>query len=848
MRFPIRTPWVWLVLAVAITASAKAQLPAPRLTGFFPAGGKAGTQFDLTLTAIADLEGARELRFDHPGITALPKLQMVEGQPDAQPVANTFVVTVAADVPPGLYEVSVWGTYGLSNPRLFEVGDRAEVSEVEPNNAPATATVVAEGSLINGRIQEARDIDWYRVALKQGQRLLARLWAARLDSRLDATLELSDAQGHIVEVSRDDLGRDPLVDFTAPADGEYLLRVFDAQFAGGQEYFYRLTVGAVPHVDFVFPPSVPAGGPAKLTLYGRNLPGASPVDGVLIAGKSIEQVDVEVTPPADANSATELTWQSPQRPAALANDGFSYRLSTPSGAANPVLLSWARAAVTREIEPNDNAAQPQPLSIPGECVGQFYPRKDVDYFTFTAEKGQTLTLDVFAQRLGTTASPYLLVEHLKANDNGEVTPKTVLEAGLEPKGNVGPPSFDTKSDDPVLKFTAPEAGNYRILLRDLFNEVRGDPRLAYRLVIRPEQPDFRVAVLPEFPGDANATPQLWPAQLAKGGAAHLTAVVQRSEGFGGPVDLSVEGLPAGVHCNGATVDASQTSTRLVLMADEGAADWAGPLRIVARGKIGEATVERVCRAATVVTNGATAQKVSAVSRLSHALLLGVSGVAPYSAQLGHERMTVVQSARVDLPIKLTRRGEFQAAVALTGVNLPAKAQNDTVTIAAGQADAMARLFMAQDTPPGAYTLYLSASAPVSFTKNADGKDKKDVPVVIPSSPVTVNVELGPLVLGPQPPNNGAVKKGTSMEIPVGVNRRNEFAGPVTLDLILPNGVAGVTTAEVTVPADQSTGKLVVQAAADATEGNHPYVAVRARLNWKDKAVEVHQPIPLTVQP
>lgn len=850
-----RRPGRWLTAIALVVAQigaynglAIAQLPAPRLTAVFPAGGQQGTQFELTLTGIADLEGARELRFDHPGITAVAKTQPVEGQAAPQPVPNTFLVAVAADTPVGLYEIAALGTYGLSNPRLFEIGDRPETAETEPNNAAAQATAIVQGATINGRIQEARDADWYRFAATAGQRVLARLLAVRLDSRLDASLELYDAQGRLLEISRDDLGRDPLVDFTVPADGEYLLRVYDAQYSGGQEFFYRLTVGAVPHIDFVFPPAVAAGGPARITLYGRNLPGASPVDGVLIRGRSIEQLDVELAPPADAAAPTELLWQSPQRSAALGNDGFAYRLSTPQGATNAALLSWARAPVVPEIDPNDAPEAAQTLTLPCECVGQFYPQGDVDYFTFAAEKGQNLSVEVFAQRLGTTASPYLLIEQLKTNDKGETTAKTIVEAGMEPKGNVGPPSFDTNTDDPALKFTAPETATYRILLRDLFNQSRGDPRLVYRLAVRPETPDFRVAVLPEFPNDANANPQVWPAQLAKGGAMHLTAVVLRQGGFAGPVELSVEGLPGGVSCAGATVGGNQNSTRLVLTAEESAADWAGPIRVLARGQVGEQTLLRVCRAATIVANGAPAQKLPAQTRLSRQLSLGVQGTAPFASQLATARTEVVQSARLDLPVKVTRRGEFQGAVALTGANLPDKVQNDTVTVPAGQTDGLARLFFAQDTPPGTYTLHLSASGPVPFTKNADGKDKKDLAVVTPSTPVTVIVKPGPLVLGPQPPGNGVIKKGAALEIPVGVNRRNEFAGPVTLDLLLPPGVAGVTAAEVVVPADQSTGTLKVQAAADASEGNHPYVAVRARLTWNEQAIEVHQPIPLNVQP
>lgn len=49
-------------------------------------------------------------------------------------VANTFTVTVAADVPAGLYDVRVRGLFGISNPRMFRVDSLPEIAEVEPNN------------------------------------------------------------------------------------------------------------------------------------------------------------------------------------------------------------------------------------------------------------------------------------------------------------------------------------------------------------------------------------------------------------------------------------------------------------------------------------------------------------------------------------------------------------------------------------------------------------------------------------------------------------------------------------------------------------------------------------------
>src|SRR5205814_4712194 len=92
-----------VVSALLAERPALAQLPQARLNAVFPAGGQRGTSIDLTLAGGTDLDEASALYFSHPGITAAQKTQMVEGQP--QPVAGTFTVTIAADVPIGVYDV-----------------------------------------------------------------------------------------------------------------------------------------------------------------------------------------------------------------------------------------------------------------------------------------------------------------------------------------------------------------------------------------------------------------------------------------------------------------------------------------------------------------------------------------------------------------------------------------------------------------------------------------------------------------------------------------------------------------------------------------------------------------------
>ena len=72
-------------------------------------------------------------------------------------------------------------------------------------------------------------------------------------------------------------GKDSLLHFTAPADGEYLLRIRDVQGSFGENYPYRLTVRR-PRPDFrltVNPrnPNVPVGGSIALTVTAFRMDG-----------------------------------------------------------------------------------------------------------------------------------------------------------------------------------------------------------------------------------------------------------------------------------------------------------------------------------------------------------------------------------------------------------------------------------------------------------------------------------------------------------------------------------------------------------------------------------------------
>jgi len=586
---------LFVVAVFAFSASLQAQLPQTRLTAIFPLGGQVGTTVELRLASGTDLDDSNKLVFSHPGITAVQKTQDANGK--KTPVTNTFIVTVAASVPPGLYDVRASGVFGLSNPRTFVVSNRKESQEVEPNENLEQATVIELNSVVNAASNRATDVDFYKFAAKKGQRVLVDCRARRIDSQMTARLELYNTTGRRLIVTREIVRQDPFIDFTVPADGEYLVKVHDVVFGGGANHVYRLAVHTGPHIDYVLPPAGLANTNGRYTLYGRNLPGGQPA-GVKLGGQELQKLAVNIALPADSS-----TFQPGENfaPVEAGLDGISYSLKTAAGVSNPVTIYFATAQPVLEIEPNNVSEKSQKISIPAEFIGQFQSKGDVDYVQFEAKAGAVHYIEVFGQRNGTSADPYFLLQGVTKNDKGEETVKQITlqdDVATNLLANV----FDTLTDDPIYRFQVPADGTYRIAVRDRYYEVRGDASLVYRLSIRNEQPDFRVVVLPLVPAAGAArTAQTWATGLRKGDNIEVHAFAFRRDGFNGAIEITAEGLPNGVTCQGSTIPGGQTSTVLVFSAAENAPDWAGQVRVVGKAVIDDLVKVRAVTAAAAAS-------------------------------------------------------------------------------------------------------------------------------------------------------------------------------------------------------------------------------------------------------
>lgn len=750
------------------TGMLSAQLPQARLFSISPAGGQQGTTVDVSLSNGADLEESRELLFSHPGIKAAVKTQEVDGKP--QPIFGQFAVTIDPSVPTGVYDVRSVGRYGVSNPRSFVVGSRPEVKEVEPNNNAETAQKLGINTVLNGLSNSATDLDHYKISLKAGERVVIRCESMSIDSRLDATLELYAPDGRLLQYTRNRVGRDPLIDVTAGVDGDYLLKVYDFLYQGSADHFYRLSVSRAPHVEFVLPPSGVPGTTGEYTLYGHLLPGGTP-SSYEIDGVKLDALKVSVAMPQEPQSEQGAV-NVPAVSAGL--EGVTYRVESPEGVSNPVLIHAAKAAPVAEAEPNDEAAKAQAVTAPTEVYGQFQARRDIDYFTFTAAANTVYWIEVFGQRNGSNADPYLIVEQVTKEADGKETVKQLAALDDNP-ANLKPFAFDTFTSDPAYRFVAPAEGTYRVSVRDRYFESRGDPRLTYRLAIRPEVPDYRlftISALPKGADQAN-NPEAWDLVLRRGQSSAIEVLCERRDGFALPIELKVEGLPEGVTASPAVLHPGQTSTLVWLNSNDQAAAWIGSIKVVGTVREENAAANQALASAEATLAGVQGEQATLA-----ALMGPVGALSKPTADAVNAINGAADQRKEDQEVAKLKEA---AAKALAAVNdLVQLQQNHLAAVDKKLADSTAAVETARKARIDAIRTIIREARPGTIVWNrgaavpAESRLARDLVLA-------VNQETYPIQFLSEPVTM-EVSQSSQVYLPTKIAKRNGFDDAVTIAL------------------------------------------------------------------
>ncbi len=807
-----------LLVVLGVGTAARGELPNPVLNTVFPPGGRSGSTFELTVSGSA-LQGCTslwcscsEIRFEQ-----LDK--------------DRFSVTIPAETSPGLYDLRAVCAAGLSSPRSFFVGNRDEQLETDENNPVDGSQLIGLDVSINGRIDKKGDIDSYRFVAQRGQRVVIECWAERIDSRLRCILELYDERGRRLKVSRGYRGLDPLILFEVPADGSYLVKLFDLTYSGGSSYFYRLDIDTGPRVVFTVPAVIEQGQTSRVTLYGWNLArqdqaqlgasaGSRPIpsddpDVPVLSGArrllpegTFERIEVEITPPA-ANSSTDLPLRL--RPEQIGVDGFAYRLP---GAHAPVLLGLADIPVVQDHAENHSPASAQTIRIPCEVSGQLISGDEQDWFAIDAKRGEVLWFQAFGQRIGSPVD--LDVSVLDPTGLKELA--RFSDELLNPAGT----RFPSNHLDPAGRWVVPLDGRYLIVIRSLIGGLTNDPSRVYRLNVRREDSDFQLAAIsPHQNGPAGFN--VW-----RGGRTMVEVFAFRRRGQTGSIRIAAEDLPPGIECPDVWIGPGVNSTPLILTARNNAPPFAGSLKLVGISANGLTTTTRRVRGGTDLGSGLP----NGAARMTATVPLGVAGEAPVRMTATGSESKVPQGSVINVAVDVSRRDlGHNAPVNLIGVGFPESVRYQTTVIPAGQNKGYVSFALSSTLSPGRYTIAVRGQTTAPFPVGAQATT-----LWLVSNPVSFDVYPAPFLLSVDRNAPRKVKRGEFIRLDYYGKRKNGFIGKIHTVLGAPGGVVGIRARGVTFVGQTEKGTLQIIASDDAPLGRLPSLYLEAVGTVEDESI------------
>jgi len=323
-----------------------------------------------------------------------------------------------------------------------------------------------------------------------------------------------------------------------------------------------------------------------------------------------------------------------------------------------------------EREPNDTAETAQKITAPAVINGRIDKPGDIDYYQFTAQKGEKLVMEVMARRLGSPLDSVLTLFDAKGNqlaENDDFVDLTDSPA--------------THHADSRILFTFAAAGTYTLRLRDI--QGNGGEEYAYRLSVAPPQPDFVLRIVPDNP------------RMGQGDTAAITITAIRKDGFDGEIHLGAEGLPAGFKASEAVIQTGQDEGRVTITAPADA-----PLATIEPAIFGMAgtlrhraqTAENMMQAFAYIHFMPTAR-----------LALSVLKPAAYSLESNAEPgklLEVRQESETPIVIKVKRMPETKGAVNLSAGRVANGITVKSIFLPGDKDEVTLNISVAADAKPG----------------------------------------------------------------------------------------------------------------------------------------------------
>lgn len=593
-------------LAAVLLLTAPAHSADPVLSLIQPPGVQRGTESTLHLRG-ARLADAQTLLLYRPGIQVSEVKPADDGNVDVR-------LTLSPDCPLGLHAVRVRTATGISNLQLFSVGALPEVAEQEPNNEFAAPQSVALGCTINGVVQN-EDVDYFLVTAKKGERISVELEGVRLGvppgdgTFFDPYVAILNAQRF--ELSRCDdaalLQQDSLCAIVAPEDGNYIIEVRETAYGGSDLCRYRLHVGSFPRPRAVYP----AGGRASEQLAVQWL------------GDPSGPWGANILLPSDEGPVASLFAQDER--------GI---------APGPLRVRVNDLPNVMEVEPNNGMDQATACVVPAACNGIIQSPRDVDVFKFPAKKGETYDVRVCArQPMRSPLDAVLTI--VRSNGAGVV-------------GN-----DDSGGPDSYVRFTAPEDDTYGIIIQDQL--LNGGGEFVYRAEVAPVRPQLTLS-LPERIQYVPVT-----ISVPRGNRMAFLLTAARAD-WGGDLQITAEGLPAGITASDLAMNANTGTIPVVFSAAADAPLSGNLVDLIGRSVDPNNPVVGHLAQRTMLVRGQN--NIDVWGHDADRMAVAVTDEAPFSIEIVQPQVPIVRDGSMALKIVVHRKEGYKEPVAVYLLNNP----------------------------------------------------------------------------------------------------------------------------------------------------------------------------------
>ncbi|MEP6756211.1 MAG: hypothetical protein ABJA67_11975 [Chthonomonadales bacterium] len=547
-------------------------------------------------------------------------------------------VDIAADAAPGPYEVRVITPKGVSNPTYFWVGGYVPAVEVEPNDQPERATKLEKLPIT-------------------------------VSGRMNAAEDVDWFSFHA------EAGETFAIDIIAnrlysPMDAALELR-------DNENHILELAMEGYdrdPKMVHTFKKSGTYLVQVRDTMYrgGRNYVYRLSVGKVPYiqsiwpnGAKRGEGLNSKIEG-ANLGSVSSVTTMLP-------NDGTrgSVWIEPMVGgvASIPVQLSLTNY---QQIVRGEAPGAPTVVSLtnqPMTLLGRLTKAKQIDSFVVAGTPGKPIRIQLQSHSIGSRMIPFITL----TDAAGKAFQTTENEIGR----------------DPVITLSPTAAANYHIDVSTI--DGKFGPDFYYRLIIKPGGGnDFSISTTPDL------------INLGKGQTALVTVNVDRQDGYGGPIEVALSGVPAGISATPLTIPTGGTNGVFIVTAAPESNGISGILNIVGKALLVDGKpMERHAR--IIGTYARPGEGQPAPRTVAFQAVSASDAVGLFTLVFEPAMVTVAPGQTVMVKVKANRKaGDAGAtpAINITTSNLPAGITTDAPVIPDKAGEILLKIIAAPTAPEG----------------------------------------------------------------------------------------------------------------------------------------------------